>query len=556
MSTYLSPASHLCLVSAKRRVTLDTILLLLICVALIFAAVDSAAQVSVTTHHNDTYRTGQNTAETILTPANVNVTTFGKLFTQVVDGDVYAQPLYLPNVAIHNKGKHNVVYVVTSHDSVYAFDADSNTGGKTNPLWKVSFLSAARHITSISSTDVNCTDMLEMGVTSTPVIDTSTGTMYVLSVVKAAGVAQQWLHALDVTSGAEKFGGPVAIAASIPGTGDGSVNGVLTFNPLTSRQRSSLLLLNGSVYIGWASYCDQDPWHGWVMAYSASTLQQQGVWNSTPNGGRGGVWQGGAGLGGDSQGNVYATTGNGTFDNDNDGIDFGDSSVKLSLTSSGLTQLDFFTPYNQLDLADKDLDMGSSGVLLIPDLPSGSAYQHLMVQSGKEGSLYVINRDAMGSYDLDNNNQIVQFLPKLTGGVGGVGAFWNNTVYISAAFDRLRSFAFNSATGQISTSSTRSSTFFRVPGSTPSISANGTSNGIVWSVQADGTGPGGISILHAYNAANVATELFNTTQNPTRDSLTLANKFATPTIANGKVYVGSQKALSIFGLLQSKSKGK
>jgi len=200
-------------------------LLLLFCLLLPCAVQNAAAQVNVTTHHNDTYRTGQNTAETILTPANVNVNTFGKLFTQVVDGDVYAQPLYLANVTIPKKGKHNVVYVATSHDSIYAFDADTSAGGKALPLWKVSFLKGSG-LTSVTSTDVNCTDMLEMGITSTPVIDTTTGTMYALSVVKNKGVAQQWLHALDVTSGAEKFGGPVAIAASVPGTGDGSVGGV------------------------------------------------------------------------------------------------------------------------------------------------------------------------------------------------------------------------------------------------------------------------------------------------------------------------------------------
>jgi hypothetical protein len=508
----------------------------------------AAAQVNVITHHNDTYRTGQNTAETILTPANVNMNTFGKLFTQVVDGDVYAQPLYLANVNIPKKGKHNVLYVATSHDSVYAFDADSNAGGKALPLWKVSFLKGSG-ISTITSADVNCTDMLEMGITSTPVIDTTTGTMYLLSVVKNKGVAQQWLHAIDVTSGVEKFGGPVAISGSVPGTGDGSVDGVLTFDPLRDRQRSSLLLQNGSIYIGWASYCDQDPWHGWVMAYSAANLQQQGIWNSTPNGGRGGVWQGGAGLGADSGGNIYVATGNGTFDNDVSGRDFGDSSVKLSLTGSGLGLIDYFTPYNQQMLAMGDVDIGSSGVLLIPDLPKNSAYQHLMIQTGKEGSIYVIDRDDMGGFNSGSNNEIVQFLPTVVGGVGGVGAFWNNNIYISGAFDRLRSFAFDPGTGLLSGGTKGSSTFYRVPGSTPSISANGTTNGIVWTVQSDGTGPGGSSILHAYDATNITKELFNSTQNATRDGLTVADKFATPTITNGKIYVGSQKALTVFGLL-------
>jgi hypothetical protein len=543
--SYLSKSLY----HVKPKPSRRTIRLALLLAFALYLPTPAAWTQNVTTYHNDTYRTGQNTVETLLTPANVNVNTFGKLFTQVVDGDVYAQPLYLEGVLIPDKGKHNVVYVATSHDSVYAFDADSNAGGKVNPLWKVSFLNASQHITTISSTDVNCTDMLEMGITGTPVIDTTTSTMYILSVIKNKGVAQQLLHAIDITTGAEKFGGPVMITASVPGTGDGSVNGTITFDPLHDRQRTSLLLANGVIYLGWASYCDQDPWHGWVMAYSAATLQQLGVWNSTPNGGRGGVWQGGAGLAADSGGNIYVATGNGTFDNDQGGIDFGDTSVKLGLNGSGLNLVDFFTPYNQSSLALGDLDVGSSGVLLIPDLPTNSAYTHLLIQTGKEGSIYVLNRDGMGGYNSGNNNNAVQFLPTIVGGVGGLGAFWNNSVFISGAFDRLRSFSFNPSTGLLSTASTRSSTFFRVPGATPSISSNGTTNGIVWAVQADSSGPGGISILHAYNATNVATELYNSTQNATRDSLTTANKFAVPTITNGKVYVGSHLALSVFGLL-------
>jgi len=518
---------------------------------LVWCVVAQAAfgQVNVTTHHNDNYRTGQNTLETVLTPGSVNVNSFGKLFTHVVDGDVYAQPLYLSNVAIPKKGRHNVVYVATSHDSVYAFDADSNSGGKASPLWHVSFISPRQQITTISSTDVNCTDMLEMGITSTPVIDTTTGTMYVLSVIKNKGVAQQLLHAIDVTTGAEKFGGPMPIIASVPGTGDGSVNGVIAFDPLRDRQRASLLLVNGAIYIAWASHCDHDPWHGWVMAYSAATLQQLGVWNSTPNGQRGGIWQGGAGLAADTSGNVYLATGNGTFDNDQSGIDYADSSVKLSLFDGGLALTDYFTPSDQLTLADDDLDLGSSGVLLIPDMPSTSAYTHLLIQNGKEGSIFVLDRDAMGGYDSVNNNQAVQFLPRITGGSLGVGAFWNNNVYFSGAFDHPKAFSFNPSTGLLSTTVTsRGSEFFKVPGATPSVSASGITNGIVWVIQSDGSGPGGISILRAYDATNLATELFNSTQNAARDALTTANKFAVPTIANGKVYVGSHDALSVLGL--------
>ena len=329
----------------------------------------ASAQVRVTTFHNDNSRTGQNTSETILTPANVHVTTFGKLFSQAVDGFVYAQPLYVPNVSIPSKGTHNVVYVATEHDSVYAFDADNNTGSNASPLWKTSFINPSQGITTVSSNDVGCSDLIpEIGVTGTPVIDTASGTLYVVAKTKERGKFVQRLHALDIATGAEKFGGPVVIRAKVKGSGDGSVNGFITFDPLRHSQRPGLLLQSGAVYIGWASHCDIGPYHGWIMSYDTQTLAQKAVWNSTPDAGLGGFWASGAGLAADARFNLFVASGNGTFDVDGGGRDFGDSIIKLPLpTTNRFKVSDYFTPYDQDSLENGDVDLGSGGVLLLPD---------------------------------------------------------------------------------------------------------------------------------------------------------------------------------------------
>jgi len=537
--SFSSPASSL-----NRKLSF---ILLLSILSLIPAAF---SQVNVTTLQNDNFRTGQNLAETTLTPANVKASTFGKLFSHKLDGYTYAQPLYLSNITIAGSA-HNVVYTVTEHDSVYAFDADNATGTNANPLWQISFLKPGS-ITTVSSSDVNCGDMVpEIGISGTPVIDTTTGTMYLVSVTKVSGKAVQQLHALDVTNGAEKFGGPVPISATVPGTGVANVSGQISFDPLRNRQRAALLLQNGSVHIGWSSYCDNNPYHGWIMSYNAATLAQEGAWSVTPNGTRGGVWQAGGGLAADDDGNVFLATGNGTFNGQKSGgTEFSESIVKLGLSGSGLSLLDFFTPYNQQSLTQGDVDLGSGGVLLIPDLPMGSAYQHLLIQSGKEGSIYVINRDGMGGYNAGNNNHAVQFLPYAVGGLWSTPAFWNNNVYFGGQSDHMRAFSFDPSTGFLSTSATsQSGTSYGYPGPTPTISANNATNGIVWAIQADGSGPNGSSILHAYDATNLATELYNNTQNKNRDALNGAVKFTVPIIANGKVYVGTHYALTTFGLL-------
>jgi hypothetical protein len=511
------------------------------------------AQVNVVTQHNDNARTGQNIAETILTPANVNVQHFGKLFSQAVDGYVYAQPLYLSNVSIPGKGTHNVVYVATEHDSIYAFDADSNTGANASPLWQTSFIDPNNGITTVSSNEVACGDLVpEIGVTGTPTIDATTGTLYVVGKIKDHGVIKQKLHALDVTNGAEKFGGPIVIKAKFPGTGDGSLRGVISFNPLRQAQRNGLLLQNGTLYVGFASHCDIGPYHGWILGYDPQTLQPKGKWLSTPDRGLGGFWGGGGGLAIDANDRLFVVTGNGIFDTNSGGKDYGDSIIKLAQPKQAkYLAKDYFTPYDQQRLYEQDIDLGSGGIMLLPD--QNGAHPHLLVQVGKEGTIYVVDRDHMGHFNPNNNNQIVQSLAGAVGGVWGLPAWWNNTVYFGGIFDFVKAFSFDPVKGKLSTHSvSESSNLYGYPGPTPSISANGNSNGILWALQTENYNNGGSNILHAYDATNLATELYNTTQNAQRDDAGGAVKFTVPTIANGKVYVPASNRISVYGLLGQK----
>jgi hypothetical protein len=512
------------------------------------------AQVNVIMQHNDRSRTGANIAETILTPANVNTASFGKVFSQAVDGYVYAQPLYLSQVAIPNQGTHNVVYVVTEHDSIYAFDADSNTGTNSAPLWMKSFIDTANGITTVSSTDVGCNDLVpEIGITGTPAIDPSAKTIYFTAKTKENGVFVQRLHALDATTGAERPNSPVVIQATVPGTGDGSDNGQVNFDALTEGQRAGLLLMNGIVYIGWSSHCDIGPYHGWLLGYDKKTLKQVSVFNSTPNGGLGGFWASGAGIAGDSAANVlFPVTGNGTFDaNNTGGLDYGETILRLAPSAGSFTVNDYFTPNNQQALNNGDTDLGSGGVLLLPNGPANKPHQQLLVESGKQGSIYLVDRNSMGHYNSKNNTQIVQFLPFAVGGMWATPAWWNARLYFAGTGDSLKVFPFNSSTRQIAASaSSHAPTSFGFPGATPSISSNKATNGIVWAIQTDAYASNGPAVLHAYDALDLSKELFNTTLNATRDGLTAAAKFAVPTIANGKVYVGSKKQLTAYGLLQ------
>jgi hypothetical protein len=539
--------------------------------------------VNVTTHHNDNARTGQNLNETILTPANVNSTQFGLLFIAPVDspvgGYVFAQPLYLSNVTIPGQGAHNVVFVATEHDSLYAFDAD--TFG--SPLWHVSFLGTG--VTSVPNGDVGTSDIVpEIGITGTPVIDPKAGTLYVVVKTKEANGTSyvQRLHALDVTTGKERTGSPVVIQASVAGVGNGSSGGNLAFSPLRENQRSALLLLNGVVYIAWASHGDNDPYHGWLIGYNATTLQQTAIFNSTPNGTRGGIWQSGGGPAADSSNNIYFLTGNGTFSapSQGNGVDYGDSFVKLGTstgnglpvanaigvigrkpisgapgtlpigggggTSNKLPVLDWFAPSDQSNLDAYDSDMGSGGLLLLPNSVGSIAHPHLLVGAGKEGTIFLVDQNNMGHFTT-NANHVVQTVYGQIGGVWGTPAYFNGHIYYAGAGDVLK--AFSISNGALSPSPVfQTQTGFSYPGATPSISANGAANGIAWAIQ----GFSSTAVLHAFNAANLQ-ELYNSTQAANgRDYAGSYVKFTVPTIANGKVYVGTQTGLAVYGLLPTK----
>lgn len=521
-------------------------------------SIPSAAQIAVTTQHNDNARTGLNPGETILTLANVNTNTFGRLVSFPVDGYVYAQPLYVPNVAITNKGIHNTLFVATEHDSVYAFDADAAAGTSTGPLWQVSFINPATSVTTVPNTAVGSSDIVpEIGITSTPVIDPNTGTLYVEVKTKEGSLYRHRLHALDITSGAERTGSPVLISASVPGNGDGNNGaGQVPFNSLRQMNRPGLLLLNGVVYIAYASHGDNGPYHGWVLGYHAQTLQQVGVYNTTPNhdplsnsGGLGGIWQSGNGPAADAGGNLYVETGNGTFSTNTSVNDFGDSFLKLT-TTNGLAFADYFTPYNQATLNQGDVDLGSGGPLVLPDVVGSAAHPHLLVGCGKEGKIYLLDRDNLGRFNSTSDSQIVQELPGAVSGTWSSPAYFNNQIYYQGSGDVLKAFRF--ANGLlVATPTSRSGTGFGFPGATPAISANGTSDAIVWVLQNDGYNGNPQStpqVLHAYNATNLARELYNSSLAGVRDKLGGAVKFSVPTIANGRVYVGSQYQVSVFGL--------
>lgn len=517
---------------------------------LLFSGSLLSAQTAVTTYEYDNYRSGTNTQETTLTPSNVNVSQFGRKMVFPVQGFVYAQPLYVPNVNI-NGTLHNVVYIATEHDQVYAFDVA--TGAQ---LWQKNLLigSGALHqVTPVSSSDVNCGDLVpEIGITGTPVIDTTLNEIFVVAKTKdhnlqtGQNTFAQTLYSLDLRTGALR-NPPHGISGTYPGTGQGSQGGMLTFDPLVEGQRSALLLSGRNLYIGWASHCDNGAYHGWLMAFNEISLYSSGIYVDTPNGREGGYWGGGAGPAADSSGSIYLATGNGTYDGTTSN-DYGDSVLRVNWASNNFTLADYFTPWDQNSLDQHDTDLGAGGTTLLPDQP-GAQYPHLLVQVGKEGTIDLINRDNMGHFNSGNDDQIVQTLPFIIGGIWGQPAFWNNTAYFGGQYDHLKAFSYSPTSQLLSTGPTsQSSEAFNFPGPTPAISSNGTSNGIVWIVETDGYG-GGNAILRAYNATNLGTELYNSSQNLSRDNPGLAIKFAVPTVADGHVFVGAENQVSMFGLL-------
>jgi hypothetical protein len=511
-------------------------------------ATTSPSSVDVITYHYDNLRSGQNINETTLTPANVNQTTFGKLGSFNVDGRVDAQPLYLSNVAIPNVGTKNVLYVVTEHDSVFAFDADSVNGNTSTILWQHSVLASGE----TSSDDRGCGQVTpEIGITSTPVIDRTRNAIYLVAVSKTSGGNYvHRIHALSLTTGADLFGGPTTITATYPGTGANSSNGNVVFDPSQYNERPGLLEVGGTVYTTWGSHCDGGPYTSWVMSYSAATLQQTSVLNLVPNGNEGGIWMAGTAPAADTSGNIYFIVGNGDFGTTLDTNGFpvnkncGNCFAKVSSTAP-LTLLDYFTPLNTVSESNADTDFGSGGPVLLPDVvDSTGTTRHLAVGSGKDANIYVVDRDNMGKFNASNDNSIYQQINgQLAGGVWAKPSYFNGTVYYGAVGDSIK--AFPIVTGKLATTpSSQSAHTFGYPGATPSISANGSTNGIVWVVENSNNG-----VLHAYDATNLATELYNSTQAANNRDQFSANKFITPVVVNGKVYIGTPNSVAAFGLL-------
>jgi hypothetical protein len=559
---------------------------------------------SVLSYHNDAASDGQNTQETVLTPSNVNSTSFGKLFTASVDGNVFAQPLFMPGLTIAG-GVHNVLFVATEHDSVYALD-----GGTGAVLWHVSLLktglTGATSITTVPSADVFLNQphdiTPEVGTTSTPVIDQSTNTLYVTATTKeiVGGVAHyvQQLHALDVFTGKEKFSGPVLLGDTtfvngvytnnspiwVNGTGDGTDGqGHVYFNALRDLQRVALTLANGQLYIGWGSYGDISPYHGWIAAFNPATLALTGVFNATPNGSDGAFWMSGGKFSTDGSGDIYGMTGNGTFDGSNStGIvtglntagfpvngDYGDSFLKIAVDTVhnspsnqnvngwGLKVVDYFTPFNQAFLNSHDRDLGSGAPLVLPDAAGDAAHPHLLVGGGKQGVMYLLDRDNLGKFSASKTAEISRIVEETTsstlaGGAFSTPAYFNQSIFYVPARNsgvRARDFSLPNGSAHINpTAASLSPDEYMFPGSTPSVSANGTTNGIIWDIDLS------TNQLRAYNATGYDHELYTSAQAPNnRDALGSAIRFTVPTVVDGDVYVGTTNSIVAYGLLNASS---
>ena len=530
------------------------------------AANPSATRIQVVTYHYDNSRQGQNTNETLLTHANVNTNKFGKLFSYAVDGYVYSEPLIMTNVTIPGQGVHNVVFITTEHNTVYAFDADSNAGTNGGLLWKTNLGIASLNAISPYGrryTGVNpYSDITpEVGATGTPVIDPATGTLYVnVFTREPSGNATNYIHrihALDVTTGNERPYSPVVVAGSVPGTGVDSVGGVMTFNAIQCNQRPALALSAGKLYVAYAGYADTDPYHGWLFAYNATnlTLATNYIFNTTPNASisafgshaaEGGIWQGGGGLCIDTNGNVYFETGNGSFSASTNGGDYADTFLKLS-TTNGFAIADYFTPYNQASLASADLDLGACGPIILPDSVGNGTHPHLLAGMGKDGKVYLIDRDNMGHYQAGSDSQIVQSFDVLANS-WAPPSYWNGLIYCQPSSSTMASFSISNASINTTPVATASSAGVGIFNGGPVISANGTKDGIVWVINNNGGSTGGAGTLYALNATNISQVLFSSAQLPARDSMGYSCKMTTPTVAGGRVYVPGQYVLSVYGL--------
>jgi outer membrane protein assembly factor BamB len=502
------------------------------------------AGTDVVTYKNDASRSGQNLTEQILNLANVAPATFGLLRNLAVDGKVDAQPLYLAALSVSG-ASHNVVFVATEHDSVYAFDSDSGAA-----LWHVSLLGAGETLSDARGCDQVTP---EIGITSTPVIDRAAGvhgTIFVVAMSKdASSNYHQRLHALDVATGAELLNGPTEIAATYPA----SSGATAAFSAGQYEERAALLLLNGALYTSWTSHCDIAPYSGWIIAYAEGTLARGAVLNVAPNSGAGpAIWMSGGGPAADSAGNIYLLTANGAFETtlDANGFpamqDYGNSFLKISTSGGSLSVADYFTMYNEVAESAADEDLGSGGSMLLPDLTdSAGTVRHLIIGAGKDGNIYIVNRDSMGKFNSAGNSQIWQQVSgAVPSGIWSTPAYFGNTVYYGDSGATLKAFAISNAR-LASAPSSQSAAQFVYPGTAPSVSANGTANAIVWAHE--NSNP---AVLHAYDAANLAHELYNSNQAAgSRDQFGAGNKFITPTVADGKVFVGTTSGVAVFGLL-------
>ena len=520
-----------------------------ICLCLVSITPWAAAQ-DVLTWHNDNARTGQYLDEKILTLQSVNPKTFGKLFVIRVDGKVDAEPLYAGGLKIPQHGTRNVLFVATEHDSVYAVDADT---GKE--FWHVRLLGLGE----TTSDDRSCSQVTpEIGITSTPVIDRQHGphgTMFVVSMSKDSG-GNYWqrLHALDLQTGGEEFGGPVEVRATFPGGGATSRDGTEIFDPKQYEERAALLLLNGVVYTSWASHCDIDPYNGWVIGYSAETLKQAAVVNFTPNGEQGSVWQSGAGPAADGQGNLYVMAANGTFDTvlNSQGLpsrgDFGNAFLKISTTNGTLSIADYFCMFDVIAENAADMDLGAGGPVVLPDLRDASGKTHrLVVGAGKDRNIYLLNREALGKFNPQGNQNIYQEVEKALKGIRyrGAPAYFDGRLYFGSVDAQLVEFRFADAR-LVAEPASRTAAIFPYPGAMPAVSADELRNGIVWVAE-----NGDQAALRAYDAGDLAHELYNSNlASGGRDHLGMGNKFITPMIAHGKVYVGTVDGVGVFGLLR------
>ncbi len=513
-----------------------------------FATVEVTNFPGTLTWRNDNSRSGVNSQELALSPGpgpgTVNSSTFGKLFSCPIDGYAYAQPLYVSNLAIPGDGTHNVVFVATEKDSVFAFDADANP---CQQLWKTSLIPAGLQPIATPNFNITSTDIVPfVGITGTPVIGMSTSTMFVVSATQTVATNptyNHWLYVLDLATG-QPIIQPIGI------TTPASAAQSATFSSSVENQRSALLLDDGTVYIVLGSYGGLGDYHGWLLGYDSASLQQTGVFDVTPQAIQGGIWQSGGGPSADANHNVFATTGDGPFDANRGGMSYSDSFLRLG-TAGGLSVADYFTPCDQATLEIAGQDVGSSAPVLLPDSAGSSLQPHLLIGGSKGGSLYVVNRDDMGNF-CPNSSMPPQTISAGSGPILSTPLFWNNLVYLAAGNGNLESFPMSGGILSTSASASQSPETLGPQGATPVISSNGTSNAILWLIDTSGAlaTPNTPAILRAYDPNNLSNEIYNSATAVSRDQAGLAVKFTVPTVANGKVYVGTQTELDVYGLLQ------